>query len=682
ATLVANKINDAFIKSQSQSSRIYESASKGVEEHKEKIEELGNQEKTLTKLTNRYEELSKKTNRTKEENEELKGILEEVAEIDPNLVEYDKNGDPISLKLDLVKDLIEELKRAKKEQELLLRGDLKARAESSKGKYDDGKQDRQVEYGKTEAEVRKLAPEVVRNDTSWLKEYNKGDKEALAERQEVLDNIKKAFKVEQDFIAKDVEDRKNISKDRADYLDTIEIEKKGKDRQTALQNALKLDMSEIDDGSITAYKQKIDDFLNTASYENIGLFNDLTEQNKNLNKSMDEGSISQAEYNRQIEKQAQTLSELTGMDVETARQVLTSPEFDSESLYQTLGDIDEAKVQIEEKIMGMSQLEPEGRIEMAYSILNDPQTPTKIKDAIADILEDGEITDQELEILAEINGELEEGDLLDTINEELDKLSEEKKITKKVAVKYAMKVKNGNDLNQYIKELTGDEEFTISVMTQINSGDLEGFKSSLETLPQEKQIGIMSAIIQSGQYDIATLNSLLAMLPPEVQTQVRAISNFGDVLSGKEKLKEPVESTVDMKANDIEVKQAKASASIGTKSTHDFNANDTSVINAKRKAQQNTSSTHTITIFQKVGNFIGNLFKGGGTQSLGDPQIVEIQSQLAPIDSASVQSVQSTISSMSNQISTFNDSNKSIITPRASKPKKTSPISYNQTLDA
>ena len=114
-------------------------------------------------------------------------------------------------------------------------------------------------------------------------------------------------------------------------------------------------------------------------------------------------------------------------------------------------------------------------------------TKEKVKDLIDELASDGEISEQDLKTILNMQAELKDEDLTNTVDKEIAKLGDmdEKEITQEVAIKFATKVDSGADFEQYIEELTGSKELAVDIKIAMQTNDLDLLKSELNDLPPE-----------------------------------------------------------------------------------------------------------------------------------------------------------------------------------------------------
>ena len=557
--VAAKKTADYIEQQRTASTKQYNELGKEVSEYKKSISELDAESGSLDRLYDRYKELSGITNKTKEQQEEYNALLNEVAKINPDLVLFDDAGNAIGLRIGELKDYREEIEKTRREYERLLNAGLEDRMKLGYDSYQDGLTDYQSQI----SELAKFKEEFLTGRNGLPKDggdlvgsviagYEGADKNA----NEYFSKLNEFKQKEQEFIDRVVNDRKQISQSSSEWIESLfgqndKLENAGKKRQQAMESILNLDYSQFTGDQMESLGNKLNDWLGSASYADIGAFDNYIAKVNDLNRAWENGEITSKTYKNSVNDIAKTLSELTGGKISTEEwaKLLKLPEFDVEDLYKTFSDLDEAKQTLQEKVNEMAQIEsPEGRIQMAYEILQDERVPMEIKQGIEDMLSDGKITDQELEVLLELIAQLEEGDLENTVNEELDKLGDHEKITKEVAIDFALKVGSGVDFDKYLRELITPEEggitLAVDIQTDMDSGDLESLKNDLANLPEEKQIGIMVAAASSGEYTPQELHSFLSVLPEEVQTQIIAAIEESGTMT-REELDQLINGTPD-----------------------------------------------------------------------------------------------------------------------------------------
>ena len=522
----------------------YNKLTKSVKEHQKALSEATNKENNLSGLYEQYQKLDKITNKNKEQQQQYNQVLQEMAKINPNLVSYDSNGSPIKARENEVRNLIKAYQDAIAAQKKLLANDLKDKANASYDKYKSQPETQKRNDALKEAVdlSRKLEDNLGKNKlnggnllTNYLKGYETS-KEALKQYYKDLKEVKKA---EQEAINVTTKQKNTLNADRSAVLENSlgnvkDIENAGKARKQAIENALKFDFSEFDNSGFEKINSQLTEWLSKADYKKqIPQFNEIARAVEGINSAWSEGQLTAGQYTKQIESQAQALSKLTGLDVKDAIKILTSVEFDATEENKVFSDIEEFHNNIGEKIMQMGDKEvtAEQKIQLAYDIMQDPKTPEKIKEKVAEIVQDGKVTEQEIEELIKLQAQIEDGDLENTLNEKLEGLSKEEEITKEIAIKYAAYVEDGADFNQYMEELGITKEVAMNIKVDMDKGNLDNLKADLEGLPTEQQIGIIVAAAATGEYTPEQIQSFIETLPPEVQTTIKANDDASAIIN-------------------------------------------------------------------------------------------------------------------------------------------------------
>lgn len=516
--------------------RKWDELNSSVKEHKKAISDANKQEDGLASKFKKYEKLSKVTNKTKEQQKEYNKTLKELAKIDPDLVVYDDKGNPIKARVGEVKDLIREYQKAQREQQKLLNRDLKDKADTSFDKYKEqsGARDKKLR------ELDELNRKLLQNENKatgqwesklsgdWLGRMLAGNTDSIKFTQQYFKNLEEYKKKEQEVLDGITQQRKNVSKDQSDWLGNLfntneNLEGAGKNRQKALDNALKLDFSQFDKEGMESLGNKLNEWFSTTDYKNTGKFNKQIKEVNDLNQAWKDGDITSRAYKNSVDDIASTLSKLTGGQITTEEfaKMLKLPEFDVESANKTFSDVEEAQNTLKSKIADMGVAEtPKQRLELAYDVIQDEKVPEEIKNKVAEFASDGEISDQELKLLLNLIAEINDDDLENTVNEKIDKLSEEKQVTQKIAIKYAMQVDSASDYNQYLEELLGDANLAMDIQVHMDTNDLDLLKEDLKGIPPEKQVGIIVSAVNSGKYTPEQLQSFIQLLPEQKQIDV------------------------------------------------------------------------------------------------------------------------------------------------------------------
>ena len=362
----------------------------------------------------------------------------------------------------------------------------------------------------------------------WLGRMLAGNTDSIKFTQQYFKNLEEYKKKEQEILDKITQQRKNVSKDQSDWLGNLfntneNLEGAGKNRQKALENALKLDFSQFDKEGMESLGNKLNEWFSETDYKNTGKFNKQINEVNKLNQAWKDGDITSRAYKNSVDDIASTLSKLTGGQITTEEfaKMLKLPEFDVESANKTFSDVEEAQNTLKSKIADMGVAEtPKQRLELAYDVIQDEKVPEEIKNKVAEFASDGEISDQELKLLLNLIAEIKDDDLENTVNEKIDKLSEEKNVTQKVAIKYAMQVDSASDYNQYLEELLGDANLAMDIQVHMDTNDLDLLKEDLKGIPPEKQVGIIVSAVNSGKYTPEQLQSFIQLLPEQKQIDV------------------------------------------------------------------------------------------------------------------------------------------------------------------
>lgn len=530
--LAIKAVNDNNTKA----TRKWDELNASVKEHKKALSDANKQEDGLASTFKKYEKLSKVTNKTKEQQNEYNKTLKELAKIDPDLVVYNEKGNPIKARVGEVKDLIREYQKAQREQQKLLNRDLKDKADTSIDKY----KEQSVDRDKKLRELDKLNRELLQNENKstgkwesklsgdWLTRMLAGNTDSIKFTQKYFKNLEEYKKKEQEVLDGITQQRKNVSKDQSDWLGNLfntneNLEGAGKNRQKALENALKLDFSQFDKEGMESLGNKLNEWFSETDYKNTGKFNKQINEVNKLNQAWKDGDITSRAYKNSVDDIASTLSKLTGGQITTEEfaKMLKLPEFDVESANKTFSDVQEAQNTLKSKIADMGVAEtPKQRLELAYDVIQDEKVPEEIKNKVAEFASDGEISDQELKLLLNLIAEINDDDLENTVNEKIDKLSEEKNVTQKVAIKYAMQVDSASDYNQYLEELLGDANLAMDIQVHMDTNDLDLLKEDLKGIPPEKQVGIIVSAVNSGKYTPEQLQSFIQLLPEQKQIDV------------------------------------------------------------------------------------------------------------------------------------------------------------------
>ena len=516
--------------------RAVEEATKNIEEHQKKIEELSNTKLSLEGYLDEYEKLSKKTNKTKEDQERMIAIAKELEKIDPSLVSYDSNGE-LQVDIDKVKELIKQTERLIEVENRRKNQDMKDKAYNAKQALTD-EWNAKGGWGDQRDEIKQKSTNL--NSTLTANWYSAETEE---QRKKQMENWEKQIEMYHDLKEKEAQAITEYSTAKWETSDTIkesisnQLDLKGvfKDKTEEVKgycddfmNAV--DFSDLDKSQIRSVSADLQEFFKTASDADIKKVKEIGDSVTTLTDQFMNGDISSEKYQEAINGYIDTLHELTGIDKETLRQMLQLPEVDATNLIKSTDDVLDAKAKISEALYDLANEDDmEIRMQMAMELQNDESIPQEIRNKIAEYTKDGKLTEKEIEAIIELLPKIEDSEFENTVNEELDKLSEEKEVTMEVALSYATKVKNGADFADYLNEITGDKEVSIDIQTAISTGDFDTFNEKIKKLPKEKKVGIISAMIHSGQYTPEQLEKIIGNLPKETQTLIKAEIENGNL---------------------------------------------------------------------------------------------------------------------------------------------------------
>ena len=142
----------------------------------------------------------------------------------------------------------------------------------------------------------------------------------------------------------------------------------------------------------------------------------------------------------------------------------------------------------------------------------------------------GELTSEEIELGIKLpDGTLLNKNLVETINK-----------TNKEKGNKNIKVGVESDLGKFKKDLKTilgkDKDTKLKIQTEVEKKDLDGLAKTLKGMDEEKQIDILTSIVENGQLTIPELEQVLDLLPPEVQTIIRTILEESGIVDANVKL--------------------------------------------------------------------------------------------------------------------------------------------------
>lgn len=685
------KVVEAYNKKQREHRDAVEQATQSAEKYSQEIDELEGKKDKITSLYEEYEKLSKKSKKSAEEQERYNQILKEFAEIDPSLVEYDADGNPIALYTDDVKALIEYIELAIDKTHELLNTSKETIAKNSKEAYEEQKHENErknenlgYKYDKWSTirdekgkEIGSTWQSADIQDDEWQKQLSQRNQELL-----------QLYEEQRQIIEEDTKNKQKVSDDRKEYIkseldNTKEIQDLSKKQKTAYKSFMdNMDFSDMDSHEIDSFTKTIQDKFSKMSDEQVKSFNKVMDKKAEFDRKLANDEISFGDYEAEMNKYISDVATLFDLTDEEARELIFGVEYDADKGNRVIGEIEKTKAYITNEIASLKNSSNEIRIGELVKIMADDKTPQAVKNAIAKALEDKEVTDQELNMIADVTAECNTEDAEKEINKKFDNLKKDIEgkdlnAKKKIYIEYAEKVKNADDLFQFVEEMSGTD-VAVKITTAVSKGDFDSLKKDIENLPQEQQVAVLTALQYSGLMSPSELVAFIDTLPAEVQTAIKATSNYQELLKQKEELEKDTTSnhkttsdnsdvatdkTNNQKQtnsihefipNNIGVEQNKADNQKQTKSTHKFipensgveaskmknkqqtnsthsiYANNSQVTSAKSANEKDTSSTHTITVkqvFKTIGQKISNLFGSYGGHptktSVNEPRIVK-----------------------------------------------------------
>ena len=617
----AYKILNAVIKAGNDNywkhTKAVEEATQAVEKHNKVIAKIKDEKGNVQALAQEYETLSKKTNKSAEDQEKLVKIAKELEKIDPNLVEYD-NGN-IQVRIDKVEELIKKYDEAIKKEKILANKDYKKGAYNAKGSLSEKYNDK---YGHEQSDLIQKRDSLSLknvNNTDWLGKDNWKDK--IAEQRKKLEEYSKIIDEEKSLQDRYTADKKKASNKVKDYLlntfDVTNVTAGFNDKmKEQYDNMMKtLDFSDFDEEGIERVSSKLKNFFKTASEADMSNADEIVNSVKKITNEFSSGKLNTDDYNAQIDNYIKKYSELTGLSESDAREALKLPEVDASSLLNVTDEIDEAKTKINLALMEIADTsDMDMRIQLAMQIANDESIPQDIRDQVREAIDDdGVIDDEEIKVIMKAVGELDSSDLSsqidDQLAQEINSIDSEN-FEIKAGIKIATDVSNVSELNYFMEKLVG-KTYATTIQVQIEKGDFEGVAEKLKDLPKEKQVSIVTAMVNSGEYSPEELKTLISNLPDNVITTINTQIQNGNI---------PKELANDLSEID------------GRISVADVKINGEDNVTPKINSINNTSIPPKNTVLNANANPFNSIFNGVQAKQLS-PKTGTLKANASPFNS-------------------------------------------------
>ena len=519
----------------------YENSKKKVQQVKEEIEANEQNIKTIEGIAERYDYLANKTNRTKKETEEYYSLCEQIGAIFPELLKYDENGNPFLDLKDGAKGLVEELKEANRQKKLLYVQETKDNAVNALNTKQDVDKTTDDSLRKLSNDRALIYAEMKENQDYFWDKDKETKKQIVEENKKLADEI---AQTEQEIVvAKQnaVNQQQGISDSVKTWIDTqiqasedyVNASDKVKESADGLIDSL--DFSQIKTERLETVQTALQELYKTDE-EGAKVLQESSDKINKLNNDWHNGSISQGEYVKGQKEITATLKETFPIlksltDTEIA-QMISSPEFNVDMANETVDEILQFGGSVREALMSISTIDDqETRINQAITLANSGECSEEVRSQILKAIEDGNITDEELETIfnlvtdADVNTDPAENE----ITTKLSKLTEKKQLTKEVAVKIAGEVDSYEDLVSYIEGTSLDKTGKVELEVATAQDDVEKINELIKGLPKEEQIGIVTAISNSGSLDPEQLKTLVEGLPKEVKSQIEVMAKNGEL---------------------------------------------------------------------------------------------------------------------------------------------------------
>lgn len=522
-----------------------------INAEKQKIE-------SLREIASEYDSLRSKTNLTAEEQERYLELNRQIAELYPELVSgYDENGDPI-LKLNgSLLTYINNLDRAIAKQEKLLNSEENEQAKEweEKKKELEAKEYNLNEgslkpTGIPEVDLGYNNPEL---DNDFGEDWNAEDylnyyEDFIENEKELYDERLKLYEEKEQAIADIREKARNDLQKDARYKNASDKDKE--EMEAIIDEGNFYELSEDEQEEFTKGLAKLDDEL-VGTTEDLGehgkAIDEAEEKYRNGEITLDEytDSVTEAyetagkadveslrewisaveEYgnltgdvegvNRQINQMGDTLEGISGIDSDLWVKALTpnlEPLEEADKRFdqflrkygtglENLGKGGLAdKLAIEWEALESLNVEiaeeyqKNGKITIPFLLEATVDTPTPIKDLVQEIIADGEITDEEVEILMNATIDLQnEGELSEETKQKIRETFPEE-MAEDIIMRFEADVHQEEKIDEFLKqrdELDKDVEAEIRMHVD-GSDEARELYDNIMKVPEEKRLNVVS----------------------------------------------------------------------------------------------------------------------------------------------------------------------------------------------
>ena len=529
-----------------------ENSRQTIQSLKEEIDANKQAVESVRGIAEEYDVLNLKRNKTNEEQQRHLELTKQIAEAFPDLVSgYDEAGNPILALNGSLETYIRNLDRAIEKQNQLMKSEQNSIADEWKNQIDDFKK-RQEELSnykypeintnaikdvftgridpkklKTQIdEVEKAEKKHYDNALSYYEDYEKAKAEVNQSYQNKLENLS-GYKNSDDS-------EKQRVKDMMSNLDMYSLySDKGETGTKKLMNALLM----MDDKLVGTTEEmgKHAEAIDKAeeAYGNTGNLSKYTDELMKIYEAS--GKVDNESFtnliqgiqdyvsttgdlegaNRQVEKIATTLSKISGIDssiwesalkinvepLEVAEQKLNSflKAYNTSGMNIGKGGLaDKMKMEFENMAdlptMLANELEANGTISAEFLLEATVDMPTPIQELVKEIVADGEVDEEEIEILIEASTEIRnEGEISSDLKEKIkSKLNiSDEEFETRFTVKADIEAEA--EIDDFLNSINAGNDVEFAIRCNVEGRDeAEALWQSLQSIPEEKRLQVVA----------------------------------------------------------------------------------------------------------------------------------------------------------------------------------------------
>ena len=432
---------------------------------------------------------------------------------------YDSAGNPILELSGSCDELISKLQHAKDLEESLYRTEAKKNTKAKLGEMNDTARglttDYRSKYGSDSDQYREL----VKLEQDRAKAIQKVANAQGAEKQAALNNLQSQIDKINEWSAVNTQAQNDYKAELAarnsdvrgymnEQVGAMQAMKgASKELSTGMKDFVNsLDFSQIQPDKLNQVEAAMGSIAEAAKGGKLDLSKlnaDLTK----LNEGFASGSIDLPKYNKGIEDLVNSVNKVTGVDKDILRNLFTGVDADIAKTDTALSKFNANAQKTVESLAKMEQsTNNKVRKNSMMDLFNDKDTSSDVKAQIMKSLKDGKVSNDEIEMAMKIAVDPE--------------IANEDQVHQK--------------LKGLIEGLDGikglDAKTKASIELDVATGDLDGLKQTLDDLPEDKQIQVLTEIAESGTMTMEQLVPLVEGLPEDKQIEVLTHAEGGDAI--------------------------------------------------------------------------------------------------------------------------------------------------------